>query len=95
MGPGKSRVSLIFVFSVCLSVCVPVCLLHFYSLPYKIGNNGRILDFKVSKEAYRPADKIGSFLSGKTKNMTAILDFFKCPYLSRLKSYSVEIRNLS
>ena len=43
---------LLFLFS--LSVCLSVCL-QIYFLPYKIGNIGQILDFKVSTEAYHPA----------------------------------------
>ena len=40
-------------------------------------------------------DKIESFLSGATTPMVLKAAIFKCPYLSRLKSYRAEIQNLS
>ena len=56
-GSGKSRVSNFFVFFLCIcESCFFLCVLsHFFFLPYKIGNKGWILDFKVSKEPYQPA----------------------------------------
>ena len=45
---------------------------------YKTANNGRILDFKVSIEAYgHTASNYRFYNFQKPKNMAAIFDFFK------------------
>ena len=54
---------------------------------------GSKIDLKIVKKKWPPKTQKdhGSHLG----TMAAILDFFKCPYLSRFKSYRAEIRNLS